>query len=71
MVVNGTGGVGLNTVQGAKISGAEKFIELDLSDARFEASKQFGATHTVKVGKDEEIKVIKSLTGGEVQTMYL
>ena len=64
VVVIGTGGVGLNSVQGAAIAGAEKIIALDLSDTKLEASKQFGATHTVNVELENEIKVVRGLTGG-------
>ena len=64
VVVIGTGGVGLNSVQGAAVAGAEKIIALDLSDAKLEAAKQFGATHTVNVGQENARKSVKSLTNG-------
>ncbi|MEM9986039.1 MAG: zinc-binding dehydrogenase, partial [Bacteroidota bacterium] len=46
-VVLGTGGVGLNVIQGAKISGAAKIIAIDLNPQRLEMAVQFGATHTI------------------------
>jgi len=64
VVVIGTGGVGLNSVQGAAVAGAEKIIALDLSEAKLEAAKQFGATHTVNVGQENARKSVKSLTNG-------
>jgi len=64
VVVIGTGGVGLNSVQGAAIAGAESVIALDLSDAKLEAAKKFGATHTVNVGRENARKSVKSMTGG-------
>jgi Zn-dependent alcohol dehydrogenase len=64
VVVIGTGGVGLNSVQGAAVAGAEKIIALDLSDAKLEAARQFGATHTVNVGHENARKSVKSLTNG-------
>jgi S-(hydroxymethyl)glutathione dehydrogenase/alcohol dehydrogenase len=64
VVVIGTGGVGLNSVQGAAVAGAEKIIALDLTEAKLEASRQFGATHTVNVGQENARKTVKSLTGG-------
>jgi len=63
-VIIGTGGVGLNSVQGAAISGAYPVIAVDLSDSKLEASKKFGATHTVNSGKVDAIKAVKELTGG-------
>ena len=62
VVVIGTGGVGLNSVQGAAVAGAEKIIALDLSEAKLEAARQFGATHTVNVGQENARKTVKNLT---------
>jgi S-(hydroxymethyl)glutathione dehydrogenase/alcohol dehydrogenase len=64
VVVIGTGGVGLNSVQGAAVAGAEKIIALDLSESKLEVARQFGATHTVNVGQENARKSIKSLTAG-------
>ena len=64
VVVIGTGGVGLNSVQGATLAGAESIIALDLSDTKLEVAKKFGATHTVNVGKEKARKAVKSLTAG-------
>jgi len=46
-VVLGTGGVGLNVIQGARISGASKIIAVDINQKRLEMAKEFGATHTI------------------------
>jgi S-(hydroxymethyl)glutathione dehydrogenase/alcohol dehydrogenase len=63
-VIIGTGGVGLNSVQGAAISGAYPVIAVDLSDSKLEAAKAFGASHTVNSGKVDAIEGVKELTGG-------
>jgi Zn-dependent alcohol dehydrogenase len=64
VVVIGTGGVGLNAVQGAVLSGAHPIIAIDLIDSKLEAARQFGATHTLN-GKQEGLrKTIKGLTHG-------
>ena len=63
-VIIGTGGVGLNAVQGAAISGAYPIIAMDLSDNKLEAARAFGATHTVNSGKVDAIKAVKDLTEG-------
>ncbi|ARV16622.1 Zn-dependent alcohol dehydrogenase [Polaribacter sp. SA4-12] len=52
-VVLGTGGVGLNAIQGAKISGAAKIIAIDINPERLEMAKQFGATHTILADKND------------------
>lgn len=64
VVVIGTGGVGLNSVQGAALSGAQPIIALDLSDAKLEAAKTFGATDGVNPAVDDALEAVKGLTGG-------
>jgi S-(hydroxymethyl)glutathione dehydrogenase/alcohol dehydrogenase len=64
-VIVGVGGVGLNSVQGAAISGAYPIIAVDISDSKLEAAKKFGATHTVNSSKVDAVKEVQKLTGGE------
>lgn len=52
-VILGTGGVGLNVIQGAKISGASKIIAIDINPERLKMAKQFGATHTILANKND------------------
>ncbi|TDT47332.1 S-(hydroxymethyl)glutathione dehydrogenase/alcohol dehydrogenase [Maribacter spongiicola] len=52
-VIIGTGGVGLNVIQGARISGASKIIAIDINEERLEMAKQFGATHTILADKND------------------
>jgi Zn-dependent alcohol dehydrogenase len=47
VVVIGTGGVGLNSIQGAALSGCAKIIAIDISDDKLAAAEHFGATHGV------------------------
>ena len=63
-VIIGVGGVGLNSVQAAAISGAYPVIAVDLSDSKLESSKVFGATHIVNSGKVDAVEAVKELTGG-------
>ena len=62
VAVIGTGGVGLNSVQGARLSGASPIIALDLSDEKLEAAKAFGAAHTVNAGREDAVTAVKGLT---------
>jgi len=64
VVVVGTGGVGLNSVQGAALSGAYPVIAVDLSDSKLEAARVFGATHTVKADDADAVDTVKQLTAG-------
>jgi Zn-dependent alcohol dehydrogenase len=53
VVVLGTGGVGLNVIQGAKIAGAAMIIAIDVNAQRLEMAKQFGATHTILADRND------------------
>jgi len=64
VVVIGAGGVGLNAVQGARISGAQTIIAIDLSDSKLEAAKQFGATHGINSSRENILDRVQSLTDG-------
>jgi Zn-dependent alcohol dehydrogenase len=60
----GTGGVGLNCVQGAAICGASTNIAIDLSDRKLAAARTLGATHTVNPGREDVRAAVQSLTDG-------
>ena len=63
--VIGAGGVGLNVIQGCAIAGAGIIVAVDMADNKLELAKQFGATHTLNAGKEENlVKAVKKLTGG-------
>ena len=64
VVVIGTGGVGLNSVQGAALSGANPVIAMDLSGAKLETARAFGATHAVNPAEEDAIEAVRRLTGG-------
>ena len=49
----GTGGVGLNSVQGAALCGARSIIAIDLSTASWRPRAGFGATHTLNPATDD------------------
>lgn len=63
VVVIGTGGVGLNAVQGAALSGAYPIIAVDIVDKKLAAAREFGATHTINAGQQDVSTVVKELTG--------
>jgi S-(hydroxymethyl)glutathione dehydrogenase / alcohol dehydrogenase len=65
VAVFGTGGVGLNVIQGAALAGAEKIIAVDLLDNKLEFARRFGATHTVNASTSDPVKTIRELTSGK------
>ncbi len=66
VVVIGTGGVGLNAVQGAALAGAAPIIALDLSEAKREAALRFGATQAVDPAADDVVGYVRALNGGRL-----
>ncbi|MFJ2033172.1 Zn-dependent alcohol dehydrogenase [Streptosporangium sp. NPDC087985] len=63
VAVIGCGGVGLNAVQGAKLSGASEIVAVDLHPERLELARQLGATYAV-TPHDMLVKQIRGLTQG-------
>ncbi|CAN5169266.1 Zn-dependent alcohol dehydrogenase [soil metagenome] len=69
VVVLGTGGVGLNVIQGAKIAAAGKIIAVDINENRLNMAMTFGSTHAILADKADTgllnaaLKV-KELTNG-------
>ncbi len=65
VMVIGTGGVGLNVIQGAAIAGANPIIAVDVADAKLDLARRFGATHTINATtEDNVVKAAKKLTAG-------
>ncbi|MBX5465341.1 MAG: Zn-dependent alcohol dehydrogenase [Clostridia bacterium] len=65
VAVVGTGGVGLNVVQAAALSGAWPVIAVDRVPAKLELARQFGATHTVDASRTSDvIGAVVDLTEG-------
>lgn len=65
VAVMGSGGVGLNSIQGAAFVGAHPIVALDVVDSKLDTAKFFGATHVVNMKKDNDpIATVKKITHG-------
>jgi S-(hydroxymethyl)glutathione dehydrogenase / alcohol dehydrogenase len=64
VVVIGCGGVGLNSIQGARISGASPVIAVDVEPPKLAAAREFGATETVNARSEDVVERVAALTGG-------
>ena len=60
----GTGGVGLNCVQGAALSGARVNIAIDVSQPKLAAARTFGASHTIDPREEDAQDAVRALTAG-------
>ncbi|MGH3970242.1 MAG: NDMA-dependent alcohol dehydrogenase [Mycobacterium sp.] len=63
VVVIGTGGVGMNAVQGARAIGAQRIVAVDPVAFKRDAAMTFGATHT-SPSAHEALELVRELTMG-------
>ncbi len=64
VAVFGSGGVGINVVQGAVLAGAQTVIAVDLLESRLEQAIRFGASHAVNASAGDPVEQVRELTGG-------
>lgn len=71
-VVIGAGGVGLSSVQGARIAGAGQIIVVDRNPAALELATTVGATHTIVAGADvaDAIGQVHEITKGGADHVF-
>jgi alcohol dehydrogenase len=63
VAVVGAGPVGLSAITSAQLFSPSHIVAIDLSDARLDAAKHFGADVTVNNSREDPLTVIKDLTG--------
>lgn len=62
--VFGLGGVGLSALMAAAgLFGCRQIIAVDVSQAKLEAARLFGATHTINASHTDPVEAIRALTG--------
>lgn len=64
VAVIGVGGVGLNTIQAAALTGAATIIAIDLLEEKRAAALEFGATHALDGGAADIPAQVQDLTDG-------
>ena len=65
VVVFGTGGVGMNAIQGARLAGAKFLIAVDPVPFKCEQALRFGATHAF-TDPDEAFEKVREMTWGQL-----
>ncbi len=65
VAVIGCGGIGLSAIQGARITGANKIIAVDMVSSKLELAQSLGATHVVNAADGDPVAQIKDLTDGQ------
>lgn len=64
IAVIGIGGVGLNAIQGALLSGATQIIAIDRIEGKLASAKTFGATHTINAAEEDPVTTAIAISGG-------
>jgi S-(hydroxymethyl)glutathione dehydrogenase / alcohol dehydrogenase len=64
VVVVGTGGMGLNCIQGAALVGAARILAVDVLDHKLQSARLFGATHTINATRQDPVAAVRAATAG-------
>ena len=66
----GTGGVGLNVIQGAVLANASRIIAIDVLDNKLEYAKTVGATDVINAANDDPVQAVQGLVRGGVDYAF-
>ena len=64
IVVFGVGGVGLCSVMGARLVGADPIVAVDVDEGRLELARRMGATHAVNAGSSDPVEQVRAVVAG-------
>jgi S-(hydroxymethyl)glutathione dehydrogenase/alcohol dehydrogenase len=70
VVVLGCGGIGLNAIQGAALSGASRVIAVDKLAWKLELARAFGATDLVDAAEEDPVAAVHALVPGGVDYAF-
>jgi S-(hydroxymethyl)glutathione dehydrogenase/alcohol dehydrogenase len=70
VAVWGAGGVGLNTIQAARLVGAGKVIAVDVMRRKLAWAEELGATHVVDASAEDPVAAVQRLSGGGVDFAF-
>jgi S-(hydroxymethyl)glutathione dehydrogenase/alcohol dehydrogenase len=71
VVVFGSGGIGLNIVQGAALAGARVIVAVDRFDNRLELARQCGATATINGAKEDAWAKLKEIFSQQALDVFI
>ena len=67
IAIYGAGGVGLCSVMGARLVGADPIVAVDVDDAKLALARRLGATHTVNAGSGDAVELVKAIAPAGVE----
>lgn len=71
IVVFGSGGIGLNIIQAAKLNSAWPIIAVDIYDNRLKLAKELGATHVINSVNSNPERKISEITGNKGLDIFI
>jgi len=71
VVVVGCGGLGLNAVQGAALSGATIIVAVDVVEKKLAAARDLGATHSVNASDDDPVSKVLEFCGDGADYVFV
>lgn len=70
-VVIGAGGVGLNTIQGARIAGARRIVAVDIAEEKLNDALDFGATDVILATADTPWRQLVEKAGRKADAVFV
>ena len=70
VAVIGLGGIGLNTLLGARLAGARQIVAIDMREDKLDFARQLGATDTFLASDENCVAAVKEATGGGVDYAF-
>jgi len=70
VAVIGLGGVGLNAVMAARLSGASEIVGIDINEGKFSLARELGCTRTVSALDPRLVETVRDLTQGGVDFAF-
>jgi alcohol dehydrogenase len=64
VAIVGAGPIGLSAILGSRLFSPAHIIAIDLSDARLEAAKRFGADVVINNGREDALAIVRGMTDG-------
>lgn len=66
ILILGAGGVGLSSVMGARLTGADPIIVVDIDPEKLELASRLGATHTIDASEGDVVEQVLAICAGGV-----
>ena len=70
VVVIGSGGIGLNVIQAARVAGATTIIAIDTNPGKEAKATTFGASHFVQAGQGDPVAAVREITDGGAHHVF-